>query len=368
MSLLHPKSSESVHSGLDLFAVPPSQTAINDGAFVEFYPLSTITPGAPIDFSISGATEDYLDLHNTYLHVKAKIVKGDGAILGIGEDVAPSNYFLHTLFSQVDIALNDTLISASENTYPYRAYLEATLGYSPSAKKGHLTASLFYRDSTNHFEDTQGDGNTGLKARRQAAARSREIDMMGRLHTDLMHQERYMLPGVDVKIKLIPSKSAFNLIAHDRAVGYKTIITHASLFVRKAKVNPAVSLAHEKALEKATAKYPMKRVLLKTFSIPRGQLSHVQDNLFLSQTPTRIVIGLVDTASFNGEYTRNPFNFKTHRLNFLSLYLDGKQIPSKPLTPDYPSRQYVRAFYGLMTAVGLTSEDAGNYIEYRYML
>ena len=67
-----------------------------------------------------------------------------------------------------------------------------------------------------------------------------------------------MLNGVGAKIRLTPSKSNLHLMAHGAAAGCKSVITHASLFVRKVKLNPAVALAHEKTLEKGTAKYPIK--------------------------------------------------------------------------------------------------------------
>ena len=56
-------------------------------------------------------------------------------------------------------------------------------------------------------------------------------------------------------------------MAHDAPAGYTSVITHASLFVRKVKLNPAVSLAHEKALERGTCQYPLKRIVQKTFEI-----------------------------------------------------------------------------------------------------
>ena len=365
MALIHPKSCESVHTGLDLFSVPASQTSVTEGQFIEFHPLSSLSYGAPIEFAISGATSEYIDLSNTFLHVRAKITKADGSDLDPDTDVAPCNYYLHALFNQVDISLNDTLITPSENTYAFRSILEVSLNYGREAKKSHLTAALFYRDSSARFEVTQGTTNSGLTVRRQLAARSRELDMMGRLHTDIMHQERYLINGVDVKIRLIPSKSAFNLMAHDPAAGFKSVITHASLFVRKAKLNPAVTLAHEKALQRGTAKYPIKRVVQRTFAIPTGNLSTVQDNLFLSQTPTRVVIGLVGSEAFNGRYDRNPFHFQTFNLSYLSLYLDGKQVPAKALTPQFEQNQFVRSYHALMVATGLANRDSGSYIEYR---
>ena len=360
MSLVHTKSCESVHTGLDLFALPPTQTAVQDGLWVEYHPLATLAAGAPIEFAVSGATADYIDLSNTYLYVKAKVLRQDGTNPPADAVFAPVNYWLHSLFSQVDVLLNNTLVTPSENTYPYRAYIESTLNYGREAKTTHLTSALYYQDTASQMNSLNGDNNAGFRERHARAVAGRDVDMIGRLHCDIFHQERYLLNNVDIKIRLIPSKNTFNIMA--AADNFKSIISHASMFVRKVRLNPAVTLSHAKALERGTAKYPLKRVVVKTFSIPRGNVSVVQDNLFLSQTPNRLVIGLVDSAAFNGESTSNPFNFQTLGLSFLSLYLDGKQVPSKPLQPNFVTGQYVRSFFNLMVSSGLANQDAGSNI------
>jgi len=148
--------------------------------------------------------------------------------------------------------------------------------------------------------------NEGLAARRRLAARSAVMDIMGRLHADIFFQERYMLNEVNVKIKLIRSKDAFCLI---RGVNYKVKIIHASLFVRKVKLMPSVFIAHAKALERGTAKYPIRRVACKSFTIPERYRNVNHEKLFSGQLPTRIVIDLVDNRAFNGDRERNPFNF-----------------------------------------------------------
>ena len=261
----------------------------------------------------------------------------------------------------MDVLLNNTLVTPSENTYPYRAYIESTLNYGREAKTTHLTSALYYQDTASQMNSLNADNNAGFRERHARAVAGRDVDMIGRLHCDIFHQERYLLNGVDVKIRLIPSKSTFNLMAAADA-NFKSIITHASMFVHKVRLNPAVTLSHAKALERGTVKYPLKRVVVKTFSIPAGNVGAVQDNLFLSQTPNRLVIGLVDSAAFNGENARNPFNFQTFGLSFFSLYLDGKQVPSKPLQPNFATGQYVRSFFNLMVSSGLANQDAGSNI------
>ena len=364
MALIHPQTCECIHSGLDLFSVPPTQTAVEEGQFIEIHPLAALAHGAPIEFAITGGTEEYIDLSNTYLHVMAKVTRADGSNLAPNAEVGPVNLFLHSLFSQVDVSLNDTVITPSENTYPYKAYIETVLNRGIEAKKGHLTAACYYKDTAGKMDETQATDNEGLQKRVALAAGSDELDMMGRIHADIFSQERYLLNGVDVKIKLSPSKDSFNLIAHDAAAGYKTVITQASLLVRKAKLNAAVSLAHEKTLEKTNAKYPLKRGVIKTFAIARGMVSHTQDNMFLSQTPNRLVVGLVDSAAFNGAYATNPYNFKHAGLTHLSLSVDGRSVTGKPLSLDFGKNKFMRAYFESKLALGLVNRDADNDTSY----
>jgi len=130
--------------------------------------------------------------------------------------------------------------------------------------------------------------------------------MMGRLHADLFFQERFMLNEVGVKIKLIRSRDAFCLMG----AAFRIRIIHASMFVRKVKLMPSVFLAHAKTLENETAKYPIRRVVCKTFAVPQTYLDVTHEKLFSGQLPTRIVVGLVNNQAFNGDVGSNPFNFK----------------------------------------------------------
>ena len=41
----------------------------------------------------------------------------------------PVYYFLHSIFSQVDVSLNETVISSSVKSYPYRCIFETSLIY-----------------------------------------------------------------------------------------------------------------------------------------------------------------------------------------------------------------------------------------------
>ena len=368
MAFIHENSCECAKSELDLFDVPPTQTSIETGMYVEYHPISSIVSGAPIEFDVSASGDDYMDLTNSLLHVRAKIVKSDGSNIPANETVGPVNNFLHSLFSQVDVTLNGTLITSSTNTYAYRAYLESLLSYGPAAKQSQLTSALFYKDEAGKMDKPnpraadKADKNSGLATRAEFSAESKEIDMIGRIHADIFFQERYMLNEVNLRVKLTRSKDVFCLMA---AAGetYSVVIAAASLLIRKVKISPSVYLAHAKALENGTAKYPIRRVICKTFTVPTGYLDVSNEKLFTGQLPIRLVIGCVDNRAFNGDLARNPFNFQTFSLTELSVYLDGQLHGIKPLRLDYGKGQYITAFASLFSGTGKDNRDEGNEID-----
>ena len=100
MSLIHEHSSECTISPLEWFCIPPTQTA----------PLTSIRPGAPIEFYIPASTEEYLDLKNSRLHVTCRIIKKNGSPCPQDAIVAPINDFFNSLWSNVELFLNDRLI------------------------------------------------------------------------------------------------------------------------------------------------------------------------------------------------------------------------------------------------------------------
>ena len=98
-----------------------TQVSVESGAWAEFNPVSAITDTMPVEFDISGAGTSYIDLAHTQIMVRAQIINADGSPIDNTVHDTPCNLLLHSLFSEVDVKLNGTLISSSNNTYPYRA-------------------------------------------------------------------------------------------------------------------------------------------------------------------------------------------------------------------------------------------------------
>ena len=368
MAFVHHDSQECTKSELDLFTIPATQTSITNGQWIEYHPLSNITDSGPIEFNVSATGEEYLDLARTQLFVKAKITKANGNALDPNAEVGPVNLFLQSLFSQVDVSLNEQLISPSTNTYPYRAMIETLLNYGEDAKKSQLSMAMFYTpgkmDVVSPVADDE-DANMGVKARYAFMKQSQTVDILGPIHSDIFFQDRLILNRVNLRIKLNRAKNSFCLLSSAAGADFKVVITEAILYVRKVKVASSIILGHAAAPRQTPAKYPIRRVDCKVLSIPGGFSTFTPDNLFLEHIPKRLVLVLVGTEAFNGTYATNPFNFKHHNLTQVGVYVDGEQIPRKPLFLKFDEaggQNFIAGYQSLFSGTGKLSQDTGNQI------
>ena len=363
MDFVHPKSAECTKTELDLFSVPPTQVSLEKGHWIDHQPVSSVSENGPITFLAPG-TEDYVDMSKTILVARAKVTKADGGDIDDDTKVGPVNNFLHSLFKQVDVFLKGKLVTQATGTYPYRAYLGTLLNYGPSAKQSQLTAALFYKDTAGQMDNadpTHASPNRGLKTRNKFIMGSKIVDMAGPIFCDVFFGERYLLSYVDLKVVMNRTSDEFVLMSSVDGAAFRVKLIDAYLKVRKVKVNPSISLAHEVALKKGPAIYPVRRVDCKSFIIPSGNPSLQKDNLFNGLVPKSFVFGLVESASFNGAYKKNPFNFQHFNISSLGISINGESVPFKPINLSFGANpRFIEAFLSQFSGTGKMYYDTGN--------
>jgi len=346
---------------LELFDTLPINVSMERGDFVTYRPLASLTDASPLEFNVPGSPEDYIDLGRTRLLVKLNVTKADGTAIGATEKVSTVNLTLHSLFSQVDCKLNNKLITPSVLSYPYKAYLETILAHTGESKNSWLSSEMYYEDkaSLTDYDPTADNANPGLVSRKNRINQSRIVEVVGRPHVDIFQQDKYLLNGVDMNLRFTRTAKEFHLLADD-VTKYKTNITDAVLFIRKVKVNPTLALQHQQTLLKGiTAKYPLRRGVVTTFTIPQGNHSYNKENLLTGQLPRRIVLGFVGNKAYNGHGRLNPFNFEHFKLDYLAVNTDNQQFPSQPLRPNFEAQETVQEFYQLYAGMCLNNTNTG---------
>ena len=358
MSFIHNCSSECAKDQLDLFAVPSTQLSIENSESVTYKPIASIDNDSPIEFIIPPSVDEYTDVSNTFLHLVVSIVNDLDEKNTDAEDVGCINNLLHSIFSDVCLTVGTKAISAPSHLYPYRAYLESLFNYNETAKGTHQTLQLFYKDTPGKMNELSD--NVGFQDRKKFFAGGKTVAMYGKVNVDLFGQSKYLLNRVPMSLTLTRSKNSFMLMT-STAVKYKIQISSASLNIRRVRVSPGILVAHAKVLNSCTAKYPINRVEMKSFTIPSGlQIINI-DNVLSGQLPVRVIVGFVKNTALNGHYKQNPFNFQHFSLNYICLTKDGVPVSSRPLQPRFLGDHidYNLSYYSTFSGTGINTKDDG---------
>ena len=118
-------------------------------------------------------------------------------------------------------------------------------------------------------------------------------------------------------------------------------ISNLSLLVHRSIVSEGTLTAHARALQHATAKYPITRHEVQTMTISADMMDVQLDRIFTGQLPRRVLVGFVKASAFRGSYNDSTFQFDHFNINHLSFNIDGQSYPRAPYMPDFSKRLYM---------------------------
>lgn len=375
MTLVDVCSADCMKSELDFFNLDPTQTSILETRLEEFFPLTSLDGDSQIEFKVNVGMDEFVDLNDTFLYTKSKIVDGDGNILkkvdstGAENEAAivfPINYYQASLFKQIEVLLNNTLIQTG-SVYPYRGYLETCLSFGNDTKSAQLKASMYEPDvfqTTDCVDPTVSTTtNTGAKARFEHTKYSKSYECCGRLHADIFQQPKLLLNKVTLGLRLHRNHPKFVLMAKKADCNYRIIIEKALLLVTVKRVASHVREAIETRLLETNAKYNLRRVELRFFTKGSDRSDISVNNLCTGTIPSHVILGLVKTSAFNGEHSTNPFRFEHFKTSELSIVRNGVNIPFKPLTLRFEDSDTLLAYFQMMHSIGLWNINKSNGID-----
>ena len=341
-------------SSLDLFSGKHIQRDIEEGVWEKFTPLSTIQNGI-VEFKIDG-TKSFIDLQNTFICVKARIVNNDGTAIAAAAEISTVNYLAGSLWKTVSVKLNgDPIVSSSD--YNYRAYLETLLNYSEPAKKSWLQNGGWFKDHHGKF-DNLNDQNSGYKFRKGMFAGSEPVEIIGQLHCEPFTQDRYLLDSVSLEIKLTKAEDNLLIMSADNEP-VKIVLDEVELHVRKNNLFSDKLIEIQQLHTKMDAKYPTAMIKISTDIIPTGTSSFNVAKEFHGDIPKQIIIGMVKNEAYVGKKSLNPYNFEHFNLQYFNGKVNSMPIIPQPFQFDFTKKQYAQAYWNLMHSLGYSFKDDG---------
>lgn len=386
MTFIQKGSQECISQELQIFELPPTDTAYIDTPRYHIeQPVTSIGSGSTIDYVIKSSIEDYVDLSNSYIDMTLSINKsnGDAIATHVDADTAtaaanatakakttyyPENYLIGCLFKNVEFYINNTLISNSDNLYPYRAYLETLLNSSDGVKNDALQLSMYFREEGNpDFRNGKAlagiaghavENYSALK-RYEKTKDSTKFQLIGKIHCDIFNQTR-LIPGKnELKLKFFRSNPEFcirRVTENDTDdVAYTIKIDSMNLLIRKCEISSHLREAHEKQLlsmRSETYKFPYSETRMRQYLFNTSQLMLSEPNLVTGVLPSRLIFGLVEADALNGSYEKNPFKFEPCNVTSVVLRKNGVAIPHDQLSLDFTNNNFLSGYLSLLQTSG----------------
>ena len=142
---------------------------------------------------------------------------------------------------------------------------------------------------------------------------------------DLFQQSRLLVNGVSIGIKLWPSLDAFRLLSDSINAEEKVQIVDVrfKLCVQRSASKWRGLGSSREALSRAASHlslFTIRRSEIKTTSIAPAQYGFSVDDIFQGLVPNKLVVGLVSSAAYRGDYSKSPLYFQPYDCSSVGLY------------------------------------------------
>ena len=215
-----------VQTSVSIFSPPPIDNSITKEYWVEYNPVAAISENGIIEFNIPGTSMDYINLAKSKLHVTYVITGPNGEKINDernlnghptanNDQVGPVNFTLHSIFQQIDLSLNQKIVSVDVGVnYPYKAMIDLLLQSSSDMLNSQAQAAFYFKDLPGYFDvATYLGGNTGFSERSRPTKDGEEAHIEGVLLSDFSNgQNRAILNGVSINFKFFQSTDPFRLL------------------------------------------------------------------------------------------------------------------------------------------------------------
>ena len=373
MATIHHLSGPATKSELDIFIVPSTQMAITACHNQTILPLTNVSNDGKRIECLIPPMSDYIDLANLYLSTECRVKKvtnagvvnlagpiaavaASGSIAAVPavpyDKVLPNQYFLNTMFSNIELYFGNHRITTQNNMYYIKAYEDVLFFARREAKDTYLKGAMWDTDDN----------------RIEMVRESKLVQLYGRLHLDMCQQPKLLIPNIPIRIVFYLNSDAVNFKAMNNNITPKLMLSEMKLHIRKYSVDDSVKIGIESGLQTADAKYFITRGEPYHLTIPTGVTKHTIDGAIKAILPRLFIVSLMPNVDYSGSFSTDSLKFNHCNIKSVAAYRGGQLINGTPFEPDYANDLYIREYVDLYRALGQdTSEPKMNisYADYK---
>ena len=281
------------------------------------------------------------NLRQTYLALKLKLVKGPGYRTYNTKEVKKEhkeeakakeeetadeepvplitqvNNILHSIFSNVEVYINNQQIYNSNGLYAHKSYISNNFKGAISEYKGVLHCEGY---DCEEFPDEIMEAPLSepfFTRRKKMLSRPDGFMLYGKLGEDFFSTSELLYPNMKNRLRLIRARPNFYMIRDNPNVSLG--IVDCSLYTRRIALKDDFLKKRLDLLAYTPVEFNYLETLAKTFTIPARQNQFIQENIFNNAPVRRIAIAMNTNSAFTGFYTKNPFWYQEFDLRQIRI-------------------------------------------------
>ena len=242
------------------------------------------------------------------------------------EEVARVTYvnnIMHSIFSNVEVYINNQHIYNSNGLYAHKSYISNN----SEAAISEYTGVLHFEGYDNE-QDLEDISNTLLDPffpRRMKLLSGPDGFMLyGKLGIDFFPTSELLYPSMKIRLRLIRVRPSSYMISDNPNVSLR--IVDCSLYTRRIALKDDYHKKRMDMLAYAPVEYNCLETLAKTFIIPARQNQFIQKNIFNNAPIRRIAIAMNTNSAFTCSFRENPFWYQQFDLRQIRILRGGQPI------------------------------------------
>ena len=358
---------EIASSQFDLFENVELETGVKKIHTQTFRPISSTNSQGPFIFEIPADPEKFTDGESILLQGRMRIRKRVANVLGnlpAGEKVSTVNNIFNSLWSSINIRLNETEITdPSSRWYAFKSYFENHLSYSTPTKENILAFKGYIKDTPEKYDDVGSNlstsANDGYLKRQKLFEESKWVYFCINIHADITTLRKFIPPNVKIMLELRRNSDEFCLLSHQTIDNFKIELDEMRIRVNRIESSTAVTNYYANEIKKGKVpRLSIDRSLLKTYTVSQGRLDLSEYNIISGrQLPDQIIIGVLEEGAHSGNIKKNPFHFQDFDITEACLVVNGRREPPEIYRVDKAIGDKADLYNSFLENVGVGTDD-----------
>lgn len=128
---------------LSVFKKSYFQNSEEDSFLQQFYPVTALGSSNNLEFFVPPSSEYFYDTENIFLWLSLQLLKADGTPYDATQNdrYCLINYGLNTIWQNVEISLNNSIITPNTNAFSYISYINCLLKNDNKSKHTYLRSA-----------------------------------------------------------------------------------------------------------------------------------------------------------------------------------------------------------------------------------